>query len=286
MTSLRETQKRIEEQRLNWEAGSNSIGQLIESRAFSGFGFSPRGREPKGGRGSLRRQSFAFTTSTLPANVDWRDVNGSDWTTQIRDQGQCGSCVAFATIGVLEARIRIQKGDPHHQVDLSEAHLFFCGGPADGCETGWQPGAALKFCRDNGVAAERDFPYVARQTTCGTAQINLSPWVKVKRWRRIDAAVHSDRDRKSAIVARGPVIAGMNVYADFGWYRGGVYRPTTTELVGRHAIAIIGYDDSQGCWIAKNSWGVGWGEGGWVRIGYGSCGIDAQFDFYDPEVEL
>ena len=41
-------------------------------------------------------------------------------------------------------------------------------------------------------------------------------------------------------------------------------------------MAIIGYDDAQRCWIAKNSWGTEWGAGGFFRIGYGEVGIDAS----------
>ena len=33
-------------------------------------------------------------------------------------------------------------------------------------------------------------------------------------------------------------------------------------------LAIVGYDDSEECWIVKNSWGTNWGEDGWVRISY------------------
>jgi hypothetical protein len=39
-------------------------------------------------------------------------------------------------------------------------------------------------------------------------------------------------------------------------------------------VTIVGYDDGQQCWICKNSWGPGWGESGFFRIGYGECGID------------
>ncbi len=63
-------------------------------------------------------------------------------------------------------------------------------------------------------------------------------------------------------------------------------RPTTSEIIGHHAILVIGYDDTKGAWWIKNSWGTAWGEGGFARVGYGTCGLDGQYDFYDPHVEF
>ncbi len=80
---------------------------------------------------------------------------------------------------------------------------------------------------------------------------------------------------KQALADNGPFLATMRVYSDFFDYGGGVYQYTWGELEGGHAVAIVGYNDYQGYWIAKNSWGTGWGEGGWFRIAYGECAIDS-----------
>ena len=68
----------------------------------------------------------------------------------------------------------------------------------------------------------------------------------------------------------------MTVYDDFMHYTGGVYSPTSSVNLGGHCVCVVGYDDTNGCWIGKNSWGTGWGEGGLFRIAYGQCGIDAE----------
>jgi hypothetical protein len=81
------------------------------------------------------------------------------------------------------------------------------------------------------------------------------------------------------------MVAGMAVYADFFTYRSGVYRATSTNLRGYHAVSVVGYDDQEECWICKNSWGTGWGENGWFKIGYGESGIDTQFAFYDVDLK-
>ena len=64
---------------------------------------------------------------------------------------------------------------------------------------------------------------------------------------------------------------------------------------GGHAVLLIGWDDTKGAYLCKNSWGTNWGASGWFRIGYGECGIDTEFAMYgvddvvppgtDPEPE-
>jgi hypothetical protein len=60
----------------------------------------------------------------------------------------------------------------------------------------------------------------------------------------------------------------------------------TGDLLGGHAVEIVGYSDADQCWICKNSWGTRWGENGFFRIGYGQCRIDSgidPFSFYGIE---
>ena len=46
----------------------------------------------------------------LPSSWDWRNVNGYDFTSKVRDQGGCGSCYAMSFIGTLESRAKILTG--------------------------------------------------------------------------------------------------------------------------------------------------------------------------------
>jgi len=75
----------------------------------------------------------------------------------------------------------------------------------------------------------------------------------------------------------------MEVCSDFFCYFGGIYTPEYGDIVGNHAICIVGYNDVEKCWICKNSWGTSWGEDGWFRIAYGECGIGSMFPFYTSE---
>ena len=216
---------------------------------------------------------FGAAPPALPRSVDWRNHNGQNWVTQIRDQSTCGACVAFATIATVESRVLIQENRPGVNFDLSEAHLFFCGA-GNACQLGWQPAPALAYAQAHGLGREASFPY-----TPGNQQCRQVPTV-VNCGSVSTAAMMIAR--KQAIVA-GPVVAAFAVYDDFFNYGSGIYRHVWGNLAGYHAVCVVGYDDSGGCWIAKNSWGPNWGASGFFEILYGECGIDSQFPFYYPD---
>jgi C1A family cysteine protease len=227
--------------------------------------------------------STGNSSTQVPRVVDWGNVNGGSLLPEVRDQGNCGSCVAFATCAVLEARMKIAKNDPNFRCNLSAAQLFFCGVGADACDQGWQIGSALAFCRDNGgIGAEEAFPYDLAHRECSEDKKSIPPIVTVEKWRKISES----GPRFDVIREQGPVIGAMVVYSDFLWYANGVYRPTTNEVIGRHAIAVVGYDMVNGAWIVQNSWGPGWGDKGIGRIGFGTCGIDHEFPFYDVKIRI
>ena len=63
----------------------------------------------------------------------------------------------------------------------------------------------------------------------------------------------------------------------------GTYRHVLGTDKDYHAICVVGYDDYNQCWIAKNSWGDAFGEAGFFRIGYGECEVE-DFPFHAVDV--
>ncbi len=231
----------------------------------------------------VRRLGTGLAVSTSYPNAwDWRNVDGKDWTTPIRNQGGCGSCVAFGTLAAFEARQKIQVFRyPTASPNLSEAHLFFCG-CGNCCGTGWFFTDALEYLKKYGVPPEDCFPYVDSDTPCSDTCDDWEDRVgynKIKSW---DHTMDTD-EMKEWIASDGPLVGGMAVYTDFFYYTGGIYEYVSGSLEGYHAIAVVGYDDDQECWICKNSWGTGWGENGWFRIGYGESGIDSVYGMYSMD---
>jgi len=273
MVDLSEVQEAILRAGMQWSAERTEVSDRLAPGVEGFLGLNMMEEERLELIGGLFAAFVPPALAPPPPGIDWRDKDGQNWVAPIRNQNPCGSCVAFATVATLESRLAIAAGEPP-PVDLSEAHLFFCGAGA-ACATGWNFEPALSQCRDVGVGLESDFPYVPANQPC--RNIPSRAFVR-DGWNTPVHTVH----RKWAIVNNGPVIAGMRVFEDFGYYVGGVYRHAAGTYLGLHAVCVVGYNDPGQFWIVKNSWGENWGEQGYFRIGYDQCGLDGEFPFYDP----
>jgi len=270
-------QSQISKKGHDWEAGTTSVSELSAAEQKSVLGLNVTKAELAATEYAVKAAETlsAIHAFALPSSVDWRN-NGGNFTTPIKNQGSCGSCVAHGTLATVESRVEIACKNPNLNPDYSEAFLFYCG-CGNCCGTGWNFAPALDYCKNTGVANEADFPYTAGNQPC---KAGVPVQFKINAW----TTALSTADRKNVLANKGPVVGGLAVFQDFFNYTGGVYKHTTGNLAGYHAISVVGYDDAQQCWICKNSWGTSWGESGWFKIGYGQCQIDTSFAFYDVSV--
>jgi cathepsin C len=72
----------------------------------------------------------------VPASFDWRNVSGVNFVSPVRSQGSCGSCYAFASAGMMEARIRVRSNNKQQPI-LSPQDVVSCSNYAQGCEGGF-----------------------------------------------------------------------------------------------------------------------------------------------------
>jgi len=259
-----------------WIAGETSVSQLSQEERAELCGVPAEVIEWEHLQAS-GESTEPETVYAYPSAKDWRNISGQDWTTPIRNQAGCGSCVSFGTIGSIESRMEIASNDPNSNPDLSESHLFYCG-CGECCGSGWWPSAAMSFAQNTGIVDEACYPYTDYDQPCSPCSDWQSRVTKISDW----SGTSNTGEMKQALADYGPFEATLKVYDDFFSYSGGIYQHTWGNLAGGHAITIVGYDDIGSYWIAKNSWGTGWGEdkygnpngGGWFRIAYGECEID------------
>ncbi|MGC5165614.1 C1 family peptidase [Luteimicrobium sp. DT211] len=226
-----------------------------------------------------------------PRRFDWRDrgVIGA-----VTDQRWCGSCVSFATAGLVSAQAAIELGV--HDLDLSEADQHFCSSHGAHCG-GWNNHDSLDQVRQRGISTEASFPYMSAFDSPPQVTNPADPnslWAAHCRAQRLRRAysitnftAHTGDDRKTYLSTVGPMICGFTVFEDFDVYAGGVFRHVTGKSRGGHAVLVVGYDDDRGCWICRNSWGTGFGGAaqpdgtgaGFFELGYGDSGIDGEAFF-------
>jgi subtilisin-like proprotein convertase family protein/C1A family cysteine protease len=239
-----------------------------------------------------------------PTAFDWRNYNGQNWVTSVKDQVSCGSCWAFSAVGATEAVHNIAAGNPNLDLDLSEEYLVsdcHTYGGYQNCCGGWN-NAALNFIRDSGIPDEACLPYFSYTCSCGESGCSLSctyhtgsscanrtcsnkcgDWAS--RLTRIDATGYVGASSiKSKVVEKGPLSVCLGVGDGVGgtFDANGVYRCTDDQNLN-HCIVLTGYNDAGGYWITKNSWGTGWpqppegpSDGGYFKVGYGECGIETE----------
>ncbi len=220
-----------------------------------------------------------------PARLDWRE---SGRVTSVKNQGACGSCYSFASLGNVESRILMTGGGTY---DLSENNAKECNWYETSCDGGNYFQMANLFSK-KGTVLESCDPYVAGDVACDSS----CPYIKaLLDWRVISSgSVPSTALLKGYIQLFGPVYttlyAGSTAepawYSEFGSYDGSYTLYHTTGQQTNHAVLIVGWDDDlthaggTGAWIVKNSWGTSWGgtcgygvEGGYFTIAYGSANI-------------
>jgi len=197
--------------------------------------------------------------------------------TPVKNQGDCGSCWAFSTTGVLEGFHAIKDGK---LLSFSEQQLVDCDTVDQGCDGGF-PYDALEYSSKYGMEQESEYPYTGVDGTCQYKKneaIETNTGYTFVTPKNVNAI-------KTAIVSM-PVSVGIEADQDvFQLYTSGVISSGCGDDLD-HAVLIVGYDTFQGqeAFIVKNSWGASWGNAGYVYIstngkpngGTGVCGILSQ----------
>lgn len=224
-----------------------------------------------------------WDAASLPAYFNWADLG---MVTPAKNQGSCGSCWAFAVTGVMESKLLICG---YGNYDLSEQQQVSCNTSCHGCNGGWL--TAIRFWEKVGPMKENLTGYSASNQPASDIDIYDEIPVRVKGYYTVNT--YNVNDVKQSLINDGPGAFRFTVHSDFvtfwnGGAPGTVYRNTAYNVLGGHAVMIIGWDDAKSAWLCKNSWGEHTGPNGdgsfWIHwndhanyMGFGmaNCQIEA-----------
>jgi hypothetical protein len=195
----------------------------------------------------------------------WHDLGGSDWMTGVRDQGSCGACFVFGSLGVVESMYKYLAGDPMLDVDLAEQEVVSCIALGS-CESGGTAQEVGVHLQSDGVPDEACYPYTQTSGDCNARCADWQPRSStITAWNM--STIPWTVDAIKAQLVHAPLAANMHVYSDFYGYTDGVYsRAGDATPVGWHVVAVVGWDDADDSWICKNSWGRSFGQEGYFKI--------------------
>lgn len=228
------------------------MSDWTESEFKSALGYIPLSGD--------RKNPTIFNTTDIPTHVDWRESLQS--MKVIKNQGHCGSCWAFSTIGSLEAKTEI-AGFGYQS--LSEQQLVDCVPLAFGCNGGnYMTG--FEYLKTAGSQTEKTYPYLAVDQWHCDADPKLFVNKHLTNWEFVNP--FSSADLRAA-VAVGPVSISIQADQDaFRNYKTGVVKIADCGEQLNHAVLAIGYGTENGTdyFLVRNSWSNTWGDNGTVKL--------------------
>ncbi|KAK1187986.1 CATS protein, partial [Pygoscelis papua] len=275
----------------SYELGMNHLGDMTSEEVaalLTGLNVAPRPNRTS----TYRPQPGG----KVPDTVDWREKGCvTDVKNQVRKlplclfvsrsrawsehlwgfcQGACGSCWAFSAVGALEAQVKLKTGK---LVSLSTQNLVDCSMMYGnkGCSGGFMTSAFQYIIDNQGIDSDDSYPYTAQNGTCrynaSTRAATCSKYVELP--------YADEAALKDAVANIGPVSVAIDAtQPTFFLYRSGVYDdPRCTQEVN-HGVLVIGYGtlNDKDYWLVKNSWGVRFGDEGYIRMSRNHanhCGI-------------
>lgn len=186
------------------------------------------------------------------------------------NQDELGACTGFAIAkGLREYFLRKDSGD---KTALSPLFLYYNERKIENTideDAGAIIETGMKVLKNIGVSSEDAWPYIIKNFKLEPSLIayeNAKKY-KVKKIRELKGL----RQIKIELDKGNPVVFGIEVYSSFEEPKNGIVPipdRKKEEHLGGHAVVCLGYDDTKGHLIMKNSWGTDWGDKGYFYLPY------------------
>lgn len=205
-------------------------------------------------------KDFFRLRRVYPAKVDLRSQLPEAW-----QQGNLGSCVAQGGAGAWW-QVEAQEAKPTYVA--SRLFLYYEGRVLLGT-TGYDSGlyirTIVKVLSKSGAPKESLWPYRVNQFTKKPPRSAYQDGQKHKATAYYACA--GEREIRTSLADGYAVIFGFSVYESYesdATYRTGIVpMPHADEkMLGGHCQLLVGYDDAKGVYVARNSYGPGYGDKG------------------------
>lgn len=217
---------------------------------------------PEEVRANAEVMDIAPLPEGLKASKDWSGI----LTTPVKNQGSCGSCWAFSATEQIESDAIRTLGQTWV---LAPQQIVSCDSTSYGCNGGWTEHAYDYVNKAGGLAQEKDYPYTAPPT--GRCNANSSKFVVgVTKY----TTIRGESNMASYVTSTGPLSICLDA-SSWSTYTGGIMSTCGRQV--NHCVQAVGVDTSS-YWKVRNSWGVTWGENGYIRLAYGqnTCNLTSD----------
>jgi C1A family cysteine protease len=210
----------------------------------------------------------------------------------VKNQGRRPSCAVFAIVSALEFQNAQLTGATQK---FSEEYLIWAtrktaariapasndADPADDADEGFTLSEVVNALRAYGVPLQASMPNTFGRAMKAIEEPAPAVVQEARDHRRVFVHSIPGRDNLTrinnlvhALNAGVPVAVGMG-WPYFRFIRSGYLSEQKPVPGAGHAVTLVGYKSASGrledtVFLFKNSWGVGWGQGGygWVTFGY------------------
>lgn len=193
------------------------------------------------------------------------------------DQGSSSTCTGWSTSyaarTILEAISNHWDTETINKKKFSPSYVYNQIRPKEGCNSGASIIDGMEILKNDGVLPFEEFGYDCEREVKAEDKRKASSF-RLKEYREIASRKSKNKvlNIKKSLTQSKPVVIGFDCPKSF-YAAKDVWHPKKAEYeerVNGHALTIIGFDDNVegGAFEIMNSWGVNWGNEGFIWIRY------------------